>query len=427
MNNPKTCPKIGFTTACFLSVAVTSAVAGGFDLPDQDAFAVARGLAVVATADNPSAIFYNPAGLTQLTGNHLEAGFYGIYLDPQFTPPGGGNTFHNQDPFGGVPQLYYVHGNEKQTFSYGLGIYAPSGLGARWQDNTGFRTLGTQGSLEQFAINPAVAFKLLDTLSIGAGLSANYANLDLRQGILWPGQPYDQFRFQGDGWGLAGNLGLLWKPVEKLSFGASLHTGTKIDLKGYTSAYNNVATPLPQPPYYYPAFPSTSTGAKADFQFPLKAEAGISYRPTPKWNLEFDVDYTDWNSMGTVNIQQNGPLPIGYPPPIVLNWESSWYYELGATRYFDNGWHVSAGYIFNQNSVPSAHYNPLIADEDRHFFSVGVGRKGKQFDFDVAYQFGFGPDRTVSGSAPNPVTGQTADGTYGFISHAIAVSVVWHF
>lgn len=423
MNNLKTCPKIGLTTACFLSVAVTSTVAGGFDLPDQDAFAVGRGLAVVATADNPSAIFYNPAGMTQLTGNHLEAGFYGIYLDPQFTPPGGGNTFHNQNPFGGVPQLYYVHGNEKQTFSYGLGVYAPSGLSVKWQDNTGFRTLGTQASLEQIAINPVVAFKLLPSLSIGGGLSANYANLDLRQGILWPNQPYDQFRFQGDGWGLAGNVGLRWQPVKKLSFGASLHTGTKIDLKGYTSAYNSVAIPA----YGYPAF-ATSTGATTDFQFPLKAEAGVSYRPTPQWNLEFDADYTDWSSMGTVNIQQAHGFPPLFPQNIglPLQWESSWYYELGATRYFVNGWHASAGYLFNQNAVPDAHYTTVIADEDRHFFSVGVGRKGQQFDFDVAYQFGYGPDRTVSGSTPS-ASGQTANGTYGFISHAVTVSVGWHF
>jgi long-chain fatty acid transport protein len=427
MNNSKTCPKIGFTTACFLSIAVTSTLAGGFDLPDQDAFAVARGLAVVATADNPSAIFYNPAGLTQLTGNHLEAGVYGIYLDPQYTRPGGGNTFHNQDPFGGIPQLYYVHGNEKQTFAYGLGIYAPSGLNVHWEDNTGFRTLGTQGSLEQIAINPVVSFKLLPSLSIGGGLSANYANLDLRQGILWPGQPYDRFRFQGDGWGLAGNLGLRWQPMDKLAFGASLHTGMKINLEGYTSAYNNVATPLAQPPYYYPTF-TTSASAKADFQFPLKAEAGMSYRPTTNWNVEFDVDYTDWSSMGTVTIQQSHAFPPLFPQniPLPLQWQSSWYYELGATRYFDNGWHVSGGYIFNQNAVPDAHYTTVVADEDRHFFSVGVGRTGKQFDFDVAYQFGYGPDRTVSGSTPS-ASGQTANGTYGFISHAVAVSVGWHF
>lgn len=426
MNQHKNCLKFGYA-AVILSAIGGSAFASGFDLPDQDAFAIGRGLAFVATADNPSAIFYNPAGLTQLPGNNLRAGFYGISLEPEYKNPTTGTTYQNQDKLSGIPQFFYSYGSEKHGLSFGLGVYAPSGLGVRWQDDTGFRTAGTKGSLEQIAINPVVAFKLLDSLSIGAGLAANYANLDLRQGILWPGQPYDQFRFQGDGWGLSGNVGLLWKPIEKLSFGASFQTGTKINLEGYTSAYNHYTLPLPTtPPSSFPSFPSTSTGAKADFQFPMKAEAGVSYRPTPKWNVEFDADYIDWSSVGTVTIQQNGPLPIGYAPPIVLDWESSWYYELGATRYFENGWHVSAGYIYNQNSVPSAHYNPLVADEDRHFFSVGVGRKGKQFDFDVAYQFGYGPDRTVTGSAASP-GGQTADGTYSFISQAVAVSVGWHF
>ena len=52
-------------------------------------------------------------------------------------------------------------------------------------------------------------------------------------------------------------------------------------------------------------------------------------------------------------------------------------YELGVTRYFDNGWHASAGFVYNENSVPNAYYTPLAADLDRYFFSVGAGRKGK--------------------------------------------------
>jgi long-chain fatty acid transport protein len=96
------------------------------------------------------------------------------------------------------------------------------------------------------------------------------------------------------------------------------------------------------------------------------------------------------------------------------------------TRYLNKGWLVSAGYIFNENSVPSNYYSPLVADMDRHFFSVGAGYRGKRFDFDIAYQFGYGPTRTVSGSAPS-AAGQTADGQYGFLSNAIAVSVGLHF
>jgi len=427
MNHRIKCyPKLGWTVA-ILSTAGGAAWASGFDLPDQDAFAVGRGLAVTATADNPSAVFYNPAGLTQLPGNSFEVGGYAIDLEPQYKNPTTGITYGNNDPFSGIPQLFYSYGNEEHGLSLGFGIYEPSGLSVNWPNSTGFRTDGTQAALEEIAFNPVIAYKLLDTLSIGAGVAANYANLDLRQGLLWPSQGFDQFRFQGDGWGVSGNFGILWKPISQLSFGAALQTGTKITLDGYTTAYNNVATALPQSPYYYPAF-STRTDAQADFQFPLKAEAGISYRPTPKWNVEFDADYIDWDSMGTVNIQQASGVPGLLPldVPVTLDWQSSMYYELGATRYFDNGWHVSAGYIFNQNSLSSTHYSPLVADEDRHFFSVGLGHKGQHLDFDIAYQFGYGPDRTVTGNTPS-AAGQTADGTYSFISNAVSVSVGWHF
>ena len=44
-----------------------------------------------------------------------------------------------------------------------------------------------------------------------------------------------------------------------------------------------------------------------NFTFPLTAVFGISYRPTPKWNLEFDANYTDWSSFGTVTIKQSPP------------------------------------------------------------------------------------------------------------------------
>ena len=428
MNEHKNCLKLGYTVAILCTVT-GSALAGGFDLPDQDAFAVGRGLAVTATADNPSAIFYNPAGLTQLPGNNLRAGFYGISLQPQYKNPDTGATYQNQEGFNAVPHFFYSYGTQDpdHRFSAGLGVYAPSGLSVSWPNDTGFRTAGTKGSLEQIAINPVVAVKLLDSLSIGAGLAANYASLDLRQGILWPYQANDQFRFQGDGWGVSGNLGILWQPIDQLSFGAAFQTGSKFNLNGHTSAYNNVATPLPTPPYYYPTF-STSTSAKTDFQFPLKVEGGVSYRPTTNWNIEVDVDYIDWSSVGTLTIQQSSAFPPLFPKniPLPLDWQSSWYYELGATRYFGNGWHVSAGYLFNENAMPSSHYNPIVADQDRHFFSVGIGRKWKQFDFDIAYQFGYGPDRVVTGSAPT-AAGQTADGTYSFLSNAVAVSVGLHF
>jgi long-chain fatty acid transport protein len=406
-------------------MALVTAKATGFGLPDQDAFATARGEAFVATADNPSAIYYNPAGLTQLKGNTLRAGVYGLYLDPTFRSPTPGQSYANSEHWHALPQLFYAGRAENMPLGYGVGFFAPFGLSSKWPQDTGFRTKATEGSLNYFTINPAVAYEVLPNLSLGAGVTFNYAKADLRQGLVWPAQPYDEFKFEGDGWDVGYNLGLLWKAHEKVSLGVSFRSTTTVNMKGQTTAQNAVLFPYSETPI--PTFAVTQD-AQAAFPCPLKAIFGISYRPTPDWNFEFNADYTDWSKLGTIVIQQAGPIPGILPQnvPLVLNWQSSWYYEFGATRYLANGWMVSAGYIYNENSVPDATYTPLVADLDRHFLSVGVGHRGERFDFDVAYQFGYGPARRVSGSALS-ATGQSADGTYDFISHALAVSVSWHF
>lgn len=385
--------------------------AAGFDLPDQDAFAVGRGMAFVATADNPSAIYYNPAGISQLQGNNLRAGLYGIYLDPSYTPAGGGQTYDNESLYHAIPQLYYTYSPTNSLFSFGLGVYSPFGLGLKWPQDTGFRTVGTQSSMTCITINPITAIKLAPNLFIGGGVCVNYASVDLQQGLT-PIPNNDLFRFTGDGWDVSYNLGVLWQPHPKVSLGATFRSGSVQHLTGKTQSEMNGVQP------------TTYSPASADFPFPPKAIAGISYRPTPKWNLEFDADYTDWGKLQTVTIHQSTPPPIVPVSnvPATFDWQASCYFEFGATRYFDNGWHVSTGYIYNENSVPDAHYTPLVADLDRHFLSVGTGFKGKRFDFDIAYQFGFGPTRTVTGD-----TAPAADGNYDFISHAVAVSVGMHF
>src|SRR5512138_544676 len=99
-------------TRCLLGLILTTAIssvwATGFRLPDQDAFATARGEAFVATADNPSAIYYNPAGLTQLEGHNLRGGVYGLYFNPRYTSPTG-RQFENQKAWHAIPQLFYSY------------------------------------------------------------------------------------------------------------------------------------------------------------------------------------------------------------------------------------------------------------------------------------------------------------------------------
>ena len=112
--------------------------------------------------------------------------------------------------------------------------------------------------------------------------------------------------------------------------------------------------------------------------------------------------------------------------PLNFNWQSSFFYEFGATRYFDNGLHVSAGYIYSQDSVPTgSSFSPLIPDSARHIFSTGIGWKKDRFSWDFAYQFAYGPPRTIVG-APS-MYGESINGDYRFISHAVTFSFGYHF
>jgi long-chain fatty acid transport protein len=267
-----------------------------------------------------------------------------------------------------------------------------------------------------------IAFKLAPNLSIAGGVMVDYGKIDLESGISSATRFPDFFLFKGNGWSIGYNLGLLWQPIDQISIGATFRSATQFTMDGHTEFEQLTA-----------GIVDTTVPAHADFTFPLTAVVGISYRPTPKWNLEFDADYTDWNSFETTPIYQEESVPFGVTqnPLVTFNWQSSWMYELGVTRYFDNGWHVSAGYVYNETSVPDAYYTPLAADLDRHFFSFGAGRNGRKYDFDVTYQFGYGPAHTVTGSTPSSVSGvnsgQTADGTYKFISQAVLVTVGMHF
>jgi long-chain fatty acid transport protein len=294
-----------------------------------------------------------------------------------------------------------------------------------WPEDTGFRSVATRGALTYLTINPVLAYKILPSLSVGAGAMFNYGKIDSEQGLTSFQTPFaNYFLFKGHGWGFGYNAGIRWQPLDQISFGATFRSLAHMNMQGYTE--------LEQEPFIQPQ----QLAAQSSYTFPLTTVVGMSYRPTAKWNLEFDADYTDWSSFGTVNIWQ---APVPFPTsavlnqniPVTLQWRPSWVYEFGATSYFDSGWQISAGYVFNQNSVPDGYYTPLAADMDRYFLSAGAGYKGKRFSLDVAYQFGYGPTHTVLGSLPSSTpastTGQSADGSYGFISHAVIATVGVHF
>jgi long-chain fatty acid transport protein len=380
-------------------LGVTDSFGIAFRLPNQNPEAIARGNAFVATADNPSAIYYNPAAITQLEGHNFNVGLYMVSADTDYTSPTGAKAY-TDGSFQLVPQFYYTYSPKESPLSFGLGIYSPYGLSLDWGQNAPFKNLAKTGKLVYSSINPVVAWQLHPTLSLGIGPTINYSMVEFKQAL----SPSGEFRFQGDDTDFGFNAGLFWKPHDKWAFGVNYRYLTTETYRGNSEAS----------PFFAP------TRTVASVRFPQFVVAGVSFRPTEKWNIEFDVDWTDWDNVNQILFQGTSFGNV----PFVLNYRSSFMYEIGVTRSFDNGWFASVGYFFSENSSPDVNFNPIVPDGDLHLGSFGFGRKGKRWDWAIAYHFGSnGSGRVVRGSTP----GGLADGTYKTFNQAVNVSATLKF
>ena len=149
---------------------------------------------------------------------------------------------------------------------------------------------------------------------------------------------------------------------------------------------------------------------------PATLAGGYSYRPCKEWNFEADIEWVNWDELNSLDLKLGG-----ITTPVAFNWESNFVYSVGATRYFDNGWNVGAGYNFIENSIPDSNYNPGVADAERHWLNAGVGRQYDSFKWSFAYQYAFS-DNEVSGSP-----GGLADGEFKSRFHGLMMNCDWKF
>lgn len=371
----------------------------GYRLPNQDPEAIARGDAFAATADNPSAIYYNPAGITQLEGQQISAGIYAVSAGQTYTSPSGVTTKadSNLQP---VPQFYYTCTLTNVPISFGLGVYVPYGLSLDWGNNTQFSTLGESGKILYLCINPVVAWRINQTLSVGVGPTINYSHANLDRAIGF--SPGDQFSVSGDGTSFGFNAGILWQPHPMWSFGVNYRSATTVNYQGTSHAY--------------PYFPEVSSSAS--IKYPQFVVGGISFRPNTNWNFEFDLDWTEWSSVQQIVFKNTSFGNV----PLILDYSSSFIYELGATRQLGNGYFVSVGYVYSENSSPSENFSPLIPDANLQLGSIGFGHHGQRWDWAIAYHFAYNGGRTISNDS-NP----QADGTYKTFNNAFNVSTTFKF
>jgi len=370
-----------------LAAAVTLN-ANGVRLPSQDALAVARGYAWTATADNPAAIYYNPAGLAQISKGEAQASLHLLQTENSYSGAAG-NTKAESKTFA-LPSLFAAQPMTiaGQRITFGFGAHAPYGTETNWPQSGPFALVATKNNVEFLRYSVAAAATIGDNVFVGASIQYNTIDVELHRAIgIVPG---DDFRYDGTSHAWSGNVGIIYRPTKNHSFGLHYQSQTNFRVGGST-----LLTPF-----------NISEAASIDWKFPENIAIGYSYRPNEAWNFEIGYDLTLWSSLGTftLNRSTSGPLPVPF------NWKNSAYYGIGATHY-SGPFHYSVGINYSENSVPSEWFSPSVPDVTRVLFNAGIGYTTGHWHFESLVQLAPNTTRTISGSLQSSPY-QTVDGTY---------------
>ena len=361
-----------------------------------DAFATARGNAFTATADNPSAIFYNGAGLTQIEGTQIHGNLFTVSLN--YSSKSNRAKDYLDDKWQAVPSLFVSHHIANSPLTVGFGVYSPFGLGAKWSSGADIvldPRVPYEADLVYSKYHVVVAWKTTDELSLSSGLSYDYTDIQVKSNAL---------EYEGNDNTLGFSIAALWQPSPQHSFGLNYQAKTEVTYDG-TSTIVNIG----------------KYKSKSDLTYPESIIFGYSFRPNQKWNIEFNVDWTNWDRVDDLVIK-GLPSVLGAAPSYELKWNSSFIWELGATHYLKDGWIISAGYTFIENAVPEKTLLPIVPDSDRHAFSIGFGRDHGKMYWQVTCQYIYGIDRKIGNNVYESVNGD-----YELDSYGAAFSVGYQF
>ena len=292
------------TTAALLIVS-GAAYGSGFSLFEQGAKATAMGGAFAATADDPTAIFYNVAGIAQQrkaafmvggTAINFSNEFRGDPTDPLTSGTTGKYRAHTFVP----PNAYFilpVGGN----LTFGLGLMTPYGLRTNWQEPWVGRFISRDANVKVLSVEPALAWQTSDgrfALGVGAEYRRSHIALNRNNAAFNPftGQVSDTANaFLNSDWDSAWgwNAGLLFKPSDAFRIGLAYRPGMTINYNG-DAHFTQIPTGTPLDVLVKAQLPPDQS-ISTSINFPAVLSAGVATSAIGhNWDLELDVTHTTW-------------------------------------------------------------------------------------------------------------------------------------
>jgi long-chain fatty acid transport protein len=381
----------------------------GMYLTGYSAETIGRGGANLAISDRSLALNFNPAGISQLQGNHFTLNLSVLAPTLEFenmvnTPVDGDSRYFP------LPSLAYVRGSKDSPWTWGVGFVAQGGMGGTFRPvNTFF---GTQDELYSqvafMTLTPTVSYAVNDDMAFGLAVNLGYGDASFR---FFPGTSFfnmdnPMMSFPGVKMENAGGFqwnvrgGWWWRPTPKFSMGLIYQTETESTFKDGDLWVNYTNFPFIGERVKY-------TADMEGFAFAAQAGIGFALRPNDRWVLALDIKRYYWDdAMDTILVTGKNPSPAVPPPfdevqlPFVFDWEDQWVIAIGGDYRLNDRWTLRGGYNHGDNPVPADTLTPLFPATVEDHLTFGFGFLAGSITYDFAIEHAFNNSQTNNNPDP---------------------------
>jgi len=395
--------------AALLTGAAARASANGFALNEQSASGLGNAFAGGgASAEDASTIFFNPAGMTYLPDNQLVMAAHAIRPSAEFSNNGShsarglateGGDGGDAGNWAFVPNIYFA----KAVNNYvrlGVGINAPFAYKTDYVKGWVGRYQALKTELKTININPSIAFKASDKISLGLGFSALRTEVELTNavdfgticatslggcGVGATYQKNDGFaRVSGDDWGFGWNAGAIFQITNATRLALAYRSAVHQKLEGH-AYFDGIPAAFALSPALTAGFADGSVSAK--LTTPDSASASIFHQINHQWDVMADLTWTHWSVFhDQIIIRTSGALAGRTLSNIPQNWDNTIRASLGASYRYNNALKLRAGLAYDQSPVSTEFRTPRTPNTDRTWLSLGANyRFTPTSSMDVGY------------------------------------------
>lgn len=389
MKNPTF--KIAAAAMMVAGAFATQTYAAGFQLSEQSAIQMGRAMAGAGVVgDDLSAVHYNPAGMTLLSGTRMQA--TGTWVAVNLDYEGDSGQSENGRLKGQIIPAGFITHQINDSLWAGLGLTVPYGMGTEFGEGWKGRERGTESMILTFDINPNLAWKVNEKLSVGGGVSLQYAKAELGSGRIVSENGHTiNSNVKGDSWAWGWNVGVMFQPVETVRLGLAYRSHIAHNADGHTTL-SNVPNALLNP--YAPGVSNLRSDMEVRIKTPDTVTLSATWEATDALRLSGTARWSKWSNFRSLNVQNLDLAGTKLGTTVVENnWDDTWFFSVGADYKLNGQWTVRGGVAYDQGPVENQYRMAVIPDTDRVWFSGGASYKytdNLTFDFGATYIKGVG-------------------------------------